>query len=68
MKVCALGHVKCKPSTEISPGDVILFLGSAHLITEIEPHTGPHDFAIGIARAGDGWGITLCDTGCTEVA
>lgn len=45
-----------------------MFLGTPHLVARVEPHNGPHAFAVAIARAADGWGITLCDTGCTEVA
>lgn len=45
-----------------------MFLGNPHLIARIEPHTGPHAFAVAIARAADGWGITICDTGCMPVA
>ncbi len=53
-----------KPTEEIKPGDVVMFLGTPHLIDRIEAYDGPFDFIHGIARAADGWGISL-ETGAT---
>lgn len=65
---CLLGHRGCKPDDQIGPGDVVMFLGNPHLIAQIEPYTHPTlGEMTGIARAADGWGITL-DGGCMEVA
>lgn len=50
------------PSNEIRPGDIIIF-GGPHLIERIEPYT--HSVlgeTAGIAKAADGWGITLIGT------
>lgn len=54
---------------DLRPGDVLMLLGRPHLITEIVPYTHPTvDGAFGIARAGDGWGMSLwCGQRC-EVA
>ena len=66
--MCVLGHTKCKPVAEVAAGDIVVFLGTPHLVAEIEPYTHPTlGKMVGIARAADGWGITL-DTGCQEVA
>jgi hypothetical protein len=48
-----------KRAEDISPGDVVMFLNDPHVIVEVEEYNGPFDFIIGIARAGDGWGISL---------
>ena len=44
----------------VEVGDIILFLGTPHRVDTIEPYTHP---TIGepwrIARASDGWAITL---------
>ena len=49
-----------KRGTEIQKGDIIVFMGQSHHIVEMEPYTHP---TIGelwhIARASDGWAITL---------
>lgn len=67
--MCALGHDKCKRPGDIAAGDVIMFSGTPHLIAEIEPYTHPTlGPMVGIARAGDGWGITLAEPVCVEVA
>lgn len=52
-----------KNSTEIVPGDIVVFFGRSHRIMRIDP-ASPETMAIdpstvGIARAEDGWGITL---------
>jgi hypothetical protein len=66
---CGLGHEKCKPGDQIAAGDIIMFFGQPHLIAEVEPYTGPLDFITGVARAGDGWGISLSASPCcVEVA
>jgi len=65
---CALGHERCKRQTDIVEGDVLVAFGTPHLIRLIEPYEGPFDFVVGIARAADGWGISLTTTGCLEVA
>lgn len=58
-----------KPCSEIKVGDVIVFLSTAHLITEIEPYTHPTlGPTFGVARDATGWGITLMDPTCLEVA
>lgn len=49
-------NIRCE---EIRAGDVVCFLGDPHLIERIEPYTGPHDFIMGVAKAADGWGISL---------
>ena len=49
-----------KSGEEIVVGDIIIVLGYAHRIVEIEPYAHPTlEGAIGIARASDGWGISL---------
>jgi hypothetical protein len=65
---CGLGHERCKRSVDITEGDVIVAFGMPHLIRSIEPYVGPFDFVTGVARAADGWGISLTTTGCLEVA
>lgn len=50
------------PSNEVRPGDIIIF-GGPHLIELIEPYTHPVlGETAGIAKAADGWGITLIGT------
>lgn len=49
-----------KRNDQIQPGDVLIFMGRPHVIAEIEPYTHPTlGPMVGIARAADGWGITL---------
>lgn len=49
-----------KRNADIKPGDVIMFLGNPHLITEVVPYTHPTlGEMVGIAKAADGWSITL---------
>ena len=44
----------------IAPGDVLVFLGVPHVVAAIEPYEHPTmPGAFGIARADDGWGVTL---------
>lgn len=51
---------KTKQGNDVKPGDVILFLGTPHLIETIEPYTHPTvPECFAVARASDGWGITL---------
>jgi hypothetical protein len=64
---CYLGHAKCKRPADVGPGDVVLFLGTPHLIERIDPYEGPLDWALGIARDRSGWGITLGEPVCVEV-
>lgn len=51
---------------EVTVGDVIVFSGTPHRIVAIEPY----DLfdSCGIARASDGWGITLAPFVAVEVA
>lgn len=50
------------PTEDIKPGVVVVFLGTPHLIERVEPYTGPlHPDVTHIARAGDGWGISLTE-------
>lgn len=63
---CLLGHRRCKRSGDLAAGDVVLFLGTPHLIDRIEPRAD--DLVTGVARAADGWGISLSPTTCVEVA
>lgn len=45
---------------ELKPGQAVVFLSATHLITSIEPYTHPTlPGAFGIARAADGWGMSL---------
>lgn len=45
---------------DLRPGDVVVFLGTPHLVSRIEEYTHPaFPEAFGIARASDGWGISL---------
>lgn len=51
------------PQRDVRVGDVVLFLGTPHLIAELE-QTSPETRAIDasltrVARAADGWGMTL---------
>lgn len=49
-----------KPAEDIEPGDIIVIDGRPHLVDRIEPYTHPTiGETYGIARAADGWGITL---------
>jgi hypothetical protein len=66
---CHLGHGRCKRPADIAAGDVVVFMGTPHLIAEVEPYTHPTiGETQGIARAADGWGITLLEPTCVEVA
>ena len=65
---CYLGHEACKRPADVTPGDVVLFLGTPRLIERIDPYEGPLTGIEGIARARDGWGITLAEPVCVEVA
>lgn len=66
---CHLGHDRCKPGDEVAAGDVVLFLGTPHVVDVVEPYTHPTVGPMaGIARAADGWGITLDRLVCVEVA
>jgi len=56
------------PASEVRPGDVVCFLGSPHLITAIDPYTGPFDFIVGVARDAHGWGISLEDGAYLDVS
>jgi hypothetical protein len=44
----------------VRPGDVIVFLGAPHLIASVDERTKDGN---PIARAADGWGITLWEDG-----
>lgn len=59
-----------KRSDEVRPGDIVMFLGTPHLIARIDPPAPdcPFPWVIGYARASNGWGITLAEGGRTEVA
>lgn len=68
-KHCSLGHDRCKPNEEITAGDVIMFLGTPHLVDRVEPHTHPTlGRMVGVAKARDGWGIVLEPDRCIQVA
>lgn len=65
---CHHGHNRCKRAEDIAPGDVVLFLGTPHVVADVEPYTHPTvGPMVGIARAADGWGITLDHLTCVEV-
>lgn len=66
--VCVLGHGQCKRSSDITEGDVLVFFGTPHRVAVVEPYAGPLGGITGIARASDGWGISLSKTTCLEVA
>lgn len=68
MTSCGLSHDRCKQGEDIAPGDVVLFFGTPHVVRSIDPYTGPFDFICGVARAADGWGISLSPGHCVEVA
>jgi hypothetical protein len=54
---------------EVRVGDILVVSGYSHRIVEIEPYTHPTiGKTCGIARASDGWEITLMPTICLEVA
>ncbi len=58
-----------KQAAEVRVGDVIVSMGSPHLIARIEPYAHPTIGATyGIAKAAGGWGITLLDGTAYEVA
>lgn len=65
---CALGHDRCKADDEIAVGDIIVLLGTPHLVDSIEPYDGPIDAITKVARSRDGWGISLVLGLCLEVA
>ena len=52
---------KLIPVTTLKPGMVVKLTSNAepHVIAEIEPYAGPIDCITGIARATDGWGISI---------
>ena len=49
------------PVTDLKPGMVVKLTKNAepHVIAGIEPYTGPIESITGIARATDGWGISI---------
>lgn len=51
------------PVTDLKPGMVVKLTADSepHVIAEIEPYTGPIECITGIARATDGWGISVTD-------
>lgn len=54
---------------QVVPGMIIDFLGTPHLIAEIEPYIHPTmGEMVGIARAADGWGITLSPGESTTIS
>lgn len=60
-----------KLGKEIEVGDVLVFSGTPHRVATIEDYT--HEVVTSgepwrIARASDGWGITLCPLVPHEVA
>ena len=62
-------HTNYKRSEDIVPGDIIDFCGTPHLIVEVEPYThSTLGEMVGIAKAADGWGITLCPNTLIAVA
>ena len=57
-----------KRGNEVQVGDIILFAGRPHRVAKIEPYTHPTlGETCGIARASDGWGITLFPSSQVEV-
>lgn len=55
-------------ASEVRVGDIITFFGTPHLITEIEPYRHPTlGETHGMARAADGWSISLIDGGRVDV-
>ena len=58
-----------KRGNEIQVGDIITFGSASHRIVEIEPYThSTIGDTCGIAKAADGWAITLTDTVALEVS
>jgi hypothetical protein len=51
------GGAQIRAGRAIAVGDVVVFSGTPHRVAAIEPYD-LHG-ACGIARASDGWGITL---------
>lgn len=48
------------PDEQVQPGTIIDYMGSPHMVAEIVPHTHPTiPEVFGIARAANGWDITL---------
>lgn len=58
-----------KEATQIKSGDIVMFLGQPHLISEVQPPTesGARLGCYGYARSADGWSIALYP-GAIEVA
>lgn len=54
-------QAKMIPVSELMPGMVVKLTANSepHVIAEIEPYTGPIECIAGIARATDGWGISI---------
>lgn len=54
-------RAKMVPVSELTPGMVVKLTANSepHVIAEIEPYTGPIECIAGIARATDGWGISI---------
>lgn len=71
---CALGHARCKPADRLRPNDVVMFLGNPHLIARIDPYSGIFDGTndmpkcIGVAKAADGWGMSMFVGDCVEIS
>lgn len=63
---------KTKRGSDIKPGDVVIFLGTPHLIERIDPPTEAtlsfHPTCLGYAMASDGWGISISPRSMLEVA
>lgn len=58
-----------KLGQDIEVGDIIVFLGTPHRITRVEPYTHPTvEGAVAIAHAANGWGISLWRNVSVEVA
>jgi hypothetical protein len=58
-----------KFGNEIQVGDIVTVGYTSHRIVEIAPYTHPSiGETCGIAKAADGWAITLTDTVALEVA